>query len=126
MHRSRLSTVLIDVASDDGAAAVGFWAEALGVSARSEPAEPQFVSLPNALPGLTLAVQAIDDLPRYHVDIETDDVAAETTRLLGLGAVEVGRWLECRTLRVPGGHLLCVIPQHSDPDTFGRLAHVWP
>lgn len=24
-----------------------------------------------------------------------------------------------------GGHLLCVIPLHSDPDTFRRLARVW-
>jgi hypothetical protein len=51
---------------------------------------------------------------RYHLDIETDDLDAETDRLVGLGAAEVNRWLDCRILRAPGGHLLCVIPRHSD------------
>ena len=71
-------------------------------------------------------MQGVDDQPRYHVDVETDDVDAETARLLDLGAVEVDRWLDCHVLRAPGGHLLCVIPRHSDPETFERLAHVWP
>jgi hypothetical protein len=122
MHRSRVSTILIDAPADEAAAAAGFWSAALGVPARPDPGEPQFLSLPDALPGLTLAVQSVDDNPRYHVDIETDDLEAETDRLVGLGAVEVGRWLDCRTLRAPGGHLLCVIPQHSADQharTFG-------
>jgi hypothetical protein len=59
------------------------------------------------------------------VDIETDDVAAETTRLVALGAVEISHWLDCRTLPAPGDHPLCVIPKHSDPETFERLAQVW-
>jgi hypothetical protein len=89
------------------------------------PDEEQFTSLPGALPGLVLAVQAVDDRARYHVDIETDDVEAETARLVALGAAEVGRWLDCRTLRAPGGHLVCVIPRHSDAETFERLSRVW-
>ena len=125
MHRSRLSTVLIDVPSAEAPTAAGFWAGALGVPARTVPGEEQFTSLRGALPELTLAVQAVDDQARYHVDIETDDVDAETARLVALGAVEINRWLDCRTLRVPGGHLLCVIPPHSDPETFERHAKVW-
>jgi hypothetical protein len=124
-HRSRLSTVLIDAPTDEAGTAAAFWSSALGVPARPVPGEEEFTSLPDALPGLVLAVQSVDDPPRYHVDIETDDVDAETARLVGLGAVEVSRWLECRTLRAPGGHLLCVIPRHSDPETFDRLAQVW-
>jgi hypothetical protein len=81
--------------------------------------------LHQALPGLETCVQAVDDAPRYHLDIETDDIEAETMRLITLGAVEVGRWLDCRTLRAPGGHLVCVIPRHSDPETFERLSQVW-
>src|SRR5689334_2390761 len=57
------------------------------------PGEAQFTSLPGAFPGLVTAIQAVDDEPRYHVDIETDDVAAETARLVALGAVEPRRWL---------------------------------
>ena len=72
-----------------------------------------------------MAIQVVDDQARYHLDIETDDVDAETARLVGLGAVEISRWLDCRTLRAPGGHLLCVIPQHSDPETFEKESQVW-
>ena len=126
MHRSRLSTILIDAPSRDASATASFWAAALGTSAEPVPGEEQYISLHAALPDLVLAVQAVDDGARYHVDIETDDVSAETARLVGLGAVEVSQWLECRTLRAPGGHLLCVIPRHSEPDVFDRLARQWP
>jgi hypothetical protein len=125
MHRSRLSTLLIDVPDDQAGAAAAFWSAALGVPARPAPDEEQFIDLPGASPDLVLAVQAVDDQPRYHVDIETDDVEAETVRLTGLGAVEIRQWLDCHILRAPGGHLLCVIPRHSEPDVFDRTAHVW-
>ncbi|MDG9676961.1 VOC family protein [Micromonospora sp. DH14] len=124
-HRSRLSTILIDVPRGEAPAAAAFWSEALGVPARTVPDEQQFTSLHGALPGLVLAVQAVDDQARYHVDIETDDVEAETRRLVAYGAVEVGRWLECVTLRAPGGHLVCVIPCHTDPETFEPLSQAW-
>jgi len=126
MHRSRLSTLLIDTPTDQAAASAAFWSAALGVGAHPAPGEPQFTSLEGGFGGLVAAVQAVDDAPRYHLDVETDDVEAETARLLALGAVEVSRWLECRTLRVPGGQLLCVIPVHSDPETFAALAQTWP
>lgn len=125
VHRSRFSTLLIDAPADEATAAATFWSAALGVPAHPSPDEPEFTSLQGGFPELVLAVQAVDDTARYHLDIGTDDVAAETARLLALGAVEVGRWLECRTLRAPGGHLLCVIPQHSEPEIFLRYAHVW-
>ncbi|MFE0739457.1 VOC family protein [Streptomyces sp. NPDC058855] len=91
------------------------------------PEEEQFTSLREAIPGLVTAVQAVaaDDAPRFHIDIETDDVEAETARLLELGATQVAQWLECRVLRAPGGHLLCVIPVHSDPELFKSQARTW-
>ncbi|MFD6756429.1 MULTISPECIES: VOC family protein [Micromonospora] len=124
-HRSRLSTILIDAPRDAAPAAAAFWSKALGVPAHPVPEEEQFTALHRALPGLILAVQAVDDQARYHLDIETDDVEAETRRLISLGAVEVGRWLECVTLRAPGGHLVCVIPCHSDPETFESRSQAW-
>ncbi|WP_397351784.1 hypothetical protein [Nonomuraea gerenzanensis] len=51
---------------------------------------------------------------------------AETRRLIGLGAVEVSRWLECRVLRAPGGHLMCVLPVESDAAVFEAEAKIWP
>ncbi|HEY9293582.1 MAG TPA: VOC family protein [Microlunatus sp.] len=125
MHRSRLSTLLIDVPSGEVANAASFWSEAIGVPATPVPDEPQYTSLPDAIPGLVVALQAVDAAPRYHLDIETDDVAAETARLTELGAVEVAEWQGCHTLRAPGGQLLCVIPRHSGEE-FDEQATTWP
>ncbi|MEV6443020.1 VOC family protein [Amycolatopsis sp. NPDC051716] len=126
MHRSRLFGIFIDTPAAEAGSAAGFWSAALGVPARSVVGEEQFTALDGAIPGLIVDIQAVDDAPRYHVDIETDDVAAEVARLTALGAKPVSRWLECHTLRAPGGHLLCVVPVHSDPETFHRLARTWP
>jgi hypothetical protein len=124
VHRSRISTVLIDTQEAD--AATAFWSAALGVRARPNAGEEQFTELEGALPGLVTVVQRLDDgEPRMHVDMETDDLDAETARLIALGATEVSRWLECRTLRAPGGHIVCVIPVHSDRAEFEAAATVW-
>ena len=82
--------------------------------ARPVPGEEQFTDLDGAFPDLVVAVQSVDDAPRYHIDIETDDLEAETARLIGLGAVLLREWLECRILQAPGGHLLCVLTRHSE------------
>jgi hypothetical protein len=125
MHRSRVYAVLIDAPEADAERTTSFWSAALGVTARHNPTEPQFIELPDAIPGIVTAVQAVDDAPRFHVDIETDDVEAEVARLVGLGATPVTQWQECRVLRAPGGHLLCVLPVESDPDRFQAEANLW-
>jgi hypothetical protein len=126
MHRSRVCAVLIDTPEAEADQAVSFWSAALGVSPRTDPSYPQFIDLPDGIPGIVTAVQSVDDSPRMHLDIETDDVEAETARLLALGATEVTQWQECRILRAPGGHLLCVLPVESDPDLFKAQANTWP
>ena len=125
MHRSRVFALLFDAPADQAADAAGFWAAALAAPAVPAPGEPQFTRLEGAIPGLATIVQAVDDAPRHHLDIETDDVEAETARLVALGAVQVAQWLECRVLRAPGGHLLCVVPVHTDPDFFAAHARTW-
>lgn len=126
MHRSRVYAVLIDTPVAEAGKAADFWSAALGVTAQPFPPAPEFTTLHQAVPGLIMAVQAVDDAPRVHLDIETDDVEAETTRLVALGAEQVSQWQECRVLRVPGGHLMCVLPVESDPATFRAQANVWP
>ncbi|OLF19321.1 glyoxalase/bleomycin resistance/dioxygenase family protein [Actinophytocola xanthii] len=99
----------------------------MGVPAFPAPGEEQFTVLDRAVPDLFTVVQAVEDgPPRYHVDIETDDLEAEVARLTALGAERVSGWKEAHTLRTPAGHMLCVVPVHSDPETFARLARTWP
>jgi hypothetical protein len=126
VHRSRLYGLFVDTPVTEAAAAATFWSAALGAPAATDPDEAQFTMLADAFPGLAIGVQSVDDAPRYHVDIETDDVVAETARLTGLGAIEVARWLDCHVLRAPGGHLLCVVPIHSDPELFAARSTLWP
>lgn len=127
MHRSRLSTILIDTPAAEARASADFWSGALGVPAVPNGAEPEFTGIRGVHPDFSIAVQGIGDgEARYHFDIETDDVEAEVERLTALGAVKIQQWLDCHTFRVPGGQLVCVIPLHSEPGIFDRLAHTWP
>ncbi len=127
MHRSRVYAILIDTPEDDAARATAFWSAALGVTPKPNPTEPQFIQLPDGVPGVVTAIQAVQDSPpRVHLDIETDDVEAETARLLALGATSEAQWQECRVLRAPGGHLVCVLPVESDRDLFEAQANAWP
>ena len=61
---------------------------------------------------LWLLIQRLDDGPgRVHIDIHTDDLAAERTRLEKLGAElvqQVHGWL---VMRDPAGLLFCLIPE---------------
>ena len=125
MHRSRLVGVLIDTPATQIGAEVDFWSAALGVPSYSAPGEEQYTVLSGAVPGMITVIQAVDDAPRYHLDIETDDLAAEVARLTGLGA-PVARWQDAHTLRSPGGHMFCVVPIHSDPEIFAASARTWP
>jgi len=125
VHRSRVSTLLIDTPVEDAPRAAAFWSAVTGSPLSYTTGEPQYTGLRDAVPGLVVAVQAVDDPARYHLDIETDDVAAEVARLVSLGATEVSTWAGCHTLRTPGGHLVCVIPVHSDTAEFLDHAHTW-
>lgn len=125
MHRSRLYAIFVDVPADHAGAASRFWASALGGRIRPVVGEEQFTAIDGAVDGIALDVQAVDDAPRYHVDIETDDVDAEVQRLTGLGAEEVSVWEGCHVLRAPGGQLLCVVPLQSEPEVFAATARAW-
>jgi hypothetical protein len=126
MHRSRLVGILIDTPAAQARAAGDFWSAALGAETRPAPGEEQFTVLIGAAhAGLFTVIQAVDDAPRYHLDIETDDLTAEVARLTALGAELVSRWKDAYTLRAPGGHLLCVVPVHSDAETFASSARTW-
>jgi hypothetical protein len=118
--------MLIDTPADEAGATADFWAAALGGPAQRSTDEPEYTRIGGGPAGLAVVVQAVDDAPRYHLDIETDDVAAETARLIGLGATVVTDHGGYQILRAPGGHLLCVVPIQSPEDLFAADSQVWP
>jgi hypothetical protein len=123
MHRSRLHVVLIDTPPEDTAAEIEFWGAALGHTPVSEEGTPFTVVAPLGS-GLELAHQRLGSgSARVHLDIETDDTAAEAARLEGLGAMRVGEHDGCVHLRDPAGLVFCVVPVQSED--FSKHATVW-
>jgi predicted enzyme related to lactoylglutathione lyase len=124
MHRSRLGVILIDHAEGHDEA-VRFWAGALGRSPEVSADEPEYTSL-GVVGGVTLAVQRLGPgtSSRVHLDLETDDVRAELTRVVGLGAKVVDDRGEYAVLEDPGGVLLCVVPV-QDRERFEAEAATW-
>jgi hypothetical protein len=126
MHRTRIYGFFIDTPLDQADGAVTFWSAALGTKVHRNPPDDPYWKMVGAASGVEVEVQAVDDTARYHMDIETDDVAAELDRLRGLGATVVddnGSW---SVLRAPGGHLFCVVPVQSGKDFFQANSTVWP
>ena len=119
MHRILLRTVVVDVPTAVHDRTRDFWATALAASARRGVNYPEYHVLEHpATPGPVM-IQDIGDSPaRFHLDIETDDVAAEVTRLLAAGADEVERHDDWVVLRDPAGLLFCVVP--ADADDFAE------
>lgn len=114
MHRILLREVVIDVPRSSFPATRDFWAAALMAEPRQVPDYPEFTSLrdPAALPWVGL--QEIDaGEPRFHLDIETDDVDAEVARLVGLGAVKIADGRTWVVMRDPAGLLFDVLPAES-------------
>jgi hypothetical protein len=116
--------IFVDTPHDQAKRAVEFWGAALGVTPVPGGVDDPFTDFPGATT-VAFEVQGVDDTPRYHLDIETDDVAAETARLMGLGATEEARPDGWVVLRAPGGHLVCVVAVQSSPEAFAAGARTW-
>ncbi len=126
MHRSRLTTVVIDLSSGAFEAGADFWSSALGRERMVK--NERFESLKGRLGGaggpLVGLQRGVDDAQGFHVDIETDDGEAEVGRREGLGAQVKARIRDHVVMRAPGGHTFCVVPvARSD---FDENAAVWP
>jgi hypothetical protein len=115
MHRILLQTIMVDVPSAVHDRTRDFWATALAAQPRRGVKYPEYHSLEHAAAHAAVFVQDIGDAPaRYHLDIETDDVSAEVSRLLAAGASEVERRDDWVVLRDPAGLLFCVVPAEAD------------
>ena len=68
-------------------------------------------------------MQRVDHPSRVHLDIETDDIAAEVARLEGLGATTIARLERWTVMEAPSGQRFCVVnPQRPD---FAEGANSW-
>ena len=126
MHRSRLPTVMIDFADDGFEQGAAFWSAALGRERMVE--DERYENLRGRLGGaggVYIGLQrGMDEPQKFHVDIETDDVEAEVSRLEGLGADVKARISRHVVMRAPGGHTFCVVPMARGD--FDANAKTWP
>lgn len=119
-HRSRIGGFIIDCRTDDLDAAANFWAKALGAAIR--PGGEGYVKLDDQ-GGLQVEVQRVDHDPRVHLDIETDDIAAEVTRLERLGARQIAEIETWVVMEAPTGHRFCVVAAQTGD--FKAMATTW-
>ena len=130
MHRSRIGVVLIDHPADRFDAAADFWTTARGGKrgASDSDAEASPYQSLEPLPGrvmLELQRTGTGTAPRIHLDIETDDVEAEISRLTAAGAQIHERRNGYAIMTDPGGLLFCVVPVQTGAD-FEVHAVAWP
>ena len=112
-HRSRVVQLCVDVPAGRYESELAFWRSATGWA--DEPVDaPEFHRLVHrATSPLQLLVQRLGpedpaEDARCHIDLGTDDIAAEVERLVQLGAVFVNETIGFTVLRDPVGLLMCV------------------
>lgn len=122
MHRSRLAGVIIDCETDDLEAAAAFWSAALGVRPKLK-VEPDYVSLDVPADEPHVEVQKVDHPSRVHLDIESDDIPAEVSRLEALGARKLADVRDWCVMEAPTGQRFCVVP--VERGGFEEKANRW-
>jgi hypothetical protein len=125
MHKSRLAGFIIDCDSDDLDAAAEFWGKALGAPAKyaADLSKSPYVDLRMPADEPYVEVQKVDHPSRIHMDIESDDIDAEVSRLEKLGAKRIATIKTWVVLEAPTGQRFCVVPVVSAG--FAERAHTW-
>ncbi|MCZ2828966.1 VOC family protein [Modestobacter sp. VKM Ac-2986] len=126
-HRSRLAVLLIDLPPELHDRGQHFWSAATGHPVEREPGDDVWSSLGSFADGFHLEVQRTGPgtAPRWHVDIETDDVHAEVARLEALGALRMADMGGFWQMKDPSGLLFCVVGVQTG-EQFERYATRWP
>jgi hypothetical protein len=111
MHYSRLCAVLIDCKTADVDGAARFWAEALGrpVDLGHPGRRDNYRMLETPPDEPIVQIQRVEHDSRVHVDIETDNIPAEVTRLEKLGAKVVDQLERWVVMQAPTGQRFCVV-----------------
>jgi predicted enzyme related to lactoylglutathione lyase len=125
MHRSRLAGLIIDCETDDLDAAAAFWGKALGAPPKSAAniEESPYVELVMPEGEIDVEVQAVQHPSRVHIDIESDDIEAETGRLEALGAKKIANIKRWCVMEAPTGQRFCIVPVISAD--FEKKANKW-
>jgi hypothetical protein len=125
MHRSRLSSVIIDCQVDDLDSAASFWSQALGKPIDRAPNdESNYRYLTSRKEEPLVLLQQVNHPSRVHLDIETDDMDAEVKRLESLGAKRVEFVKRWWVMQAPTRQRFCVVrPQRGPLDSS---ANEWP
>lgn len=115
MHRSRLSTFVIDCRVGDLDAAAEFWSKALNRELHPpDPDDPDYRQLTTSEDEPMLLLQRVDHDSRIHLDIESDDLEAEVLRLEKLGARRIKFLKRWWLMQAPTGQVFCVVnPQRG-------------
>jgi len=125
MHRSRLAGFIIDCRTDELGSAANFWSQALGYDQLSSENEEDenYAQLETGPNELHIEVQKVQHPSRVHIDIESDDIEAEVSRLEKLGAIRIEQVRTWSVMEAPTGQRFCVVrPQRAD---FGENANIW-
>jgi predicted enzyme related to lactoylglutathione lyase len=125
VHRSRLSSIIIDCKVEDLRAAAEFWSKAIGRKIANVDAdgEDRYAEIETADDEPIVVIQKVSHESRVHLDIETDDIEAEVKRLEALGAKRVEFIKRWWVMEAPTGHRFCVLGKQRKE--FGPHLNEW-
>ncbi|WP_448322056.1 VOC family protein [Streptomyces sp. CO7] len=114
-HRSFVDQLTIDVAYDAWDREMTFWSDLTGWTV-TRSALPEFARLhtPPSLPVRVLLQRRDEGGTSGHLDIATDDRAAEVERLVRLGAATIGQGPVWTVMTGPDNSVFCVTDRSPD------------
>jgi hypothetical protein len=126
-HRSRLGILLLDLPPEHHVAGIDFWSAATGHPITPDASDDDWNSLGVFGAGFHLEVQRTGEgtPPRWHVDVDTDDIPAEVSRLEALGARRHRDMGSFWQMTDPAGLVFCVVGVQTG-EAFEEYAVTWP
>lgn len=125
-HRSTLIALVLDCQVTELGPSAAFWSAALlrEVANPDQDGDGRYAELETASDEPFLLLQKVDHPSRVHLDIETDQLDAEVSRLEGLGATRVAQVKRWWVMQAPTGQRFCVVRQQ--PAKPGIARNAWP
>lgn len=116
---------MIDVPAGDHEREMAFWSAANGQPLTQLGDHPEYHRIELASQDFGLLIQRLGSgQGRVHLDIHTDDLDAEVSRLEALGAERIQQVHAWWIMRDPAGFLFCVVPEPAG-SLSGSNARRW-